>query len=159
MKQQFNVALGKKMKMNKVCNRCKVNKDQSQNFKKEKRERLSGVYTWWHPWCFECRNEVKAMWSIFGKPKGVKDEGEIGLWSPTKGTKAGGKKKVTSTVSGETRRKSNKTSNTKQFERPVSKRKVRGHNIDSLHGRVHGSHKRSVGIVKSLRKRKDAENV
>lgn len=129
--------------MNKICNRCKVNKERSKNFKKEIRERLSGVYTWWHPWCYECRNKVKELWSVFGKPTGECRE------------------KITFRVPSTIKRTSNKTSNIKRSGRTIPNSKVTRHKISGGQQKRRSRSTRSggVGIVATLKKKRDYKNV
>ena len=128
----------------KICNRCKVEKGLIKNFKKEYRERLSGKYVWYHPWCFTCRIKVKEMWSIFGKPKGVKDVNTE-------------EAKTMVRVQRNIRPRTNKTSNTKRTSRKVSIPKIKKHknHMDNIRSSTSKSSSKRGTIIKTLKKLKD----
>lgn len=122
----------------KICNRCKVEQNTLKNFKNQLIERVSGLQQWVHPWCNGCRAKVKEMWGT--------------NWV---GGKNGCKEKKTSTsILRISKRKSNKTSNSKRVNKTVSGRKNIRHRVVRKPSRSKDMG-RSGTIIKTLKNIKD----
>lgn len=130
----------------KVCSRCK--KEQPlKDFKHEKREMLFGPFLWIYPWCNDCSLEVKTKWGVnwIGGKKNA-------------GQKQNKCKENTNTISGVSRRRSNKKLYIQRIEKTVSESVVDSDRSSESIQRCTGSvsNKRRPGrVIETLKKTKD----
>jgi len=136
----------------KVCSRCKKERPLN-DFKYENREAISGKFLWIHPWCNDCRLEVKIKWGtnwIGGTKDGFgrknKNERENQCKNKTKNT---------TTVSSASRRRTNKKMHIQRVERTVSGSDVIKHNFSERQTNSMSNKRRSGHVVETLKKTKD----